>query len=581
MKKFLFGFLIALSFSAVALNVRENYINVGKTGNTIYINFGKSGTIRFNSSTNKLEFSNDQTNYKKIGAGAGGASGVNFFETNPDADSGTNGWTNIGGGAFTVTQTLPLVGDNSFLWDASAQGDILRTEAIVIPEYWKGKACQIEFKYSGLTGTSDLIKPQVVDTSFVKLPGATYYNQEDGSEFLQEQSGSVIRSIWFVCPLSGNIHFEYNQTAAGNPAADFKFDDVHIGELIGLVETTLPSVFSARISSGGIVQTTNVEFINGNCIESPAGTFACSFIPGRFTVSPVCVSESLDGAGSVDVFAHLHAVTTAGFTAYTVFAGNLDGSVTWGVVCHAQGVDAHKTVKTVISVPKVAEVVNKFVAQYNLTTNAITNENVNWLTGNIEVDTVGQDRITIVGGIFQNSAPVCTCTAQTGGITCRVDDVTSLRVRITLMDSAGVQVNGSVSLKCDKGENDFRMPIVRYIVAGQVLNSAASTGGKNLQTEGCKINNSGTPAADVDSGLCEGWIDNLADNATGDTTFNIVAGTFAKKPICSITPLGGSNSCVSFETVEISITGGRVLTSRCTTDALTDFDFYLECTGVR
>lgn len=238
--------------------------------------------IQYNNATSTWQFTNDGSivNEFSLGGTSGGGGGQNFFTDNPDAEAGTSNWTNIGGGTFTTFSVTPINGNNSFRWDASASGDILRTDQVAIPEKFKGQACQVDFTYTG--GTDDLVKPQVVDSLNVKLASATYSNLVDQTDFLKTQVGIVKRSIFFTCPLTGTIAFEFNQTAAGNPAI-MDFDDIFIGDIFPLKQV------KGGLDSGVVIYTCDFDGA-GNTITNTGGL-----------CTPWVSSLSVVGTGNYDI----------------------------------------------------------------------------------------------------------------------------------------------------------------------------------------------------------------------------------------------------------------------------------------
>jgi len=111
--------------------------------------------FRWNSTSNVLEFSTDGTSFKKIGSGAGGASGVNVLsDNNFDFEIGTppSDWT-ASGGTFTAETAAPLFGAQSGSWDASALSQTLDSVLAPITTGFLGNKCQAEISYIYAAGT--------------------------------------------------------------------------------------------------------------------------------------------------------------------------------------------------------------------------------------------------------------------------------------------------------------------------------------------------------------------------------------------------------------------------------------------
>lgn len=79
---------------------------------------------------------------------------------------------------------------------------------------------------------------------------------------------------------------------------------------------SLPDVFSAKVSSSGVVTDENYDFINGSCTAG-TGTLNCTFVSGLFYAAPNClVSSASNGSYATTT----NAPTTTGVTTRTVLA---------------------------------------------------------------------------------------------------------------------------------------------------------------------------------------------------------------------------------------------------------------------
>ena len=134
----------------------------GATGNDKnYVIDPSSGAgIRWNGTDSRIQFTNDGTNYKNIGSGSGGGTGVNALQdSNPDFEAGLNGWT-ASGGTLTIESSNPLFGSQSASWDSNALGQTLDSTLVPITDGFIGRKCQavIQYKYaSGSAGDYKLV----------------------------------------------------------------------------------------------------------------------------------------------------------------------------------------------------------------------------------------------------------------------------------------------------------------------------------------------------------------------------------------------------------------------------------------
>jgi hypothetical protein len=64
------------------------------------------------------------------------------------------------------------------------------------------------------------------------------------------------------------------------------FDSTYIKQGLGIQALQLDNVYSANISTGGVISGESKDFINGNC--TAANPSVCTFTSGVFTVAPIC-----------------------------------------------------------------------------------------------------------------------------------------------------------------------------------------------------------------------------------------------------------------------------------------------------
>lgn len=566
------GWLLLVSLFVMGAKIGDDILRVGtKTGADIEVQMGE-GRLQWDSATSKMKFSNDAgVTLKDIGSGGGGGA-QNFFE-NGDAESGTLGWTNTGSGTFITFTSTPINGLSSYRWDAAAQNDVLRTDQVAIPEKFKGQACQIEFSFTG--GTSDLVKPQVVDSSNVKLPGATFQNQIDGSDFLQVQTVIVTRSIFFICPSSGTIAFEFLQTEVGDPAA-MDFDDVHIGQLKGLVESVLPDVFTATFSPSSVLVAENSA---GAITVTDNGvgdyTYQLNF---AHTISPACVVNDYSGNPKTACMAFLSDINTLEVICEDHQNGPFNavdrGNV---VVCHKQGVDVKQTVQVFNSIPTVAENINEFSAVVDASLgfgSRVTSTNTFWID-NVTRSAAGNYEVNFVAGVF-SVPPSLTASPASAANELLFSTITNTSALVRTRDSAGAAVDSIFNIDAQKQGVDFKLPVVQPILIKQVETSIV----QGMKIESCVIDaTSGTPLFATSD--CDNWITSISDNGIGDMNISLVAGIFIEKPTCVLTCgfSGGSECNAQLRTNTWSSGVFRNITRSDSAPA--DTETTIICTGIR
>jgi hypothetical protein len=117
-------------------------------------------------------------------------------------------------------------------------------------------------------------------------------------------------------------------------------------------------VFSAKVSSAGVVSAENIEWINGNCTISDTSLFACSFNSNIFTVTPNCVVTAVDN--SVDRTAQIDSASNTAVNVRTQTA-TTKLAQPFNLVCQKQGADFTATrlitgqFKELMTVPNVTK----------------------------------------------------------------------------------------------------------------------------------------------------------------------------------------------------------------------------------
>lgn len=258
---------ILITSQALALDsvVREDKIKLGKKASSsnkvieFDTNAGAANPkIQANKSNGKLEFAKDGVNFKELGSGSGGGSGVNLLtgDENPGFEDGTTAWTSSGG-SFTSTSVNPLYGETSGVWDASASGQTLSSGSKSIKEGLKGQSCLagISYKYAGTSGDYKL---QVYDGTNVLA-----------EQSLEQATSPTDAFLGFACPSSGSVRARLI-SAVANPGAITLDGPKQSGGLVHLGSNMLLSEFSQAEHVGTLTYPTAA-----NCAWlSASGTFA-------------------------------------------------------------------------------------------------------------------------------------------------------------------------------------------------------------------------------------------------------------------------------------------------------------------
>lgn len=190
---------------------------------------GSNAQLKWNETTDKLEFSNDGSTFKAIGSGtgSGGSGGINLasnisFE---DAIGGSlTDWSNSGGTFSQQTYTNSNEGNTKYArFVASGAGQYFESTAKAIPDYFSG-GCQADFKKYN-TATASAFKIEAMNSA-----GSTIY----ATQTLAAGSWIKVPTISFQCPTAGTL-IKVRVTSLS--AATIEVDDAYIGSNQNLVNT--------------------------------------------------------------------------------------------------------------------------------------------------------------------------------------------------------------------------------------------------------------------------------------------------------------------------------------------------------
>jgi len=418
---------------------------------------------------------------------------------NPGFENGKNSWLSSSA-TLTATTTAAnvLYGAASGSILISTNGGYVRTKTVAVPTALYGQACEARVLYKG----GDAL------TTF------EVYNRDNellGSLALKALSAPGYESVFFPCPTAaqvsgdaddGFIYAQIKQTSAGTHTVMYT-DSWYMGGLSMLGETTLPDVFSAKISSTGIVSLENTDLFNGNCSVASTNEFTCNFNSGLFSVAPVCVATIETPTATNGAIAMVNSVSSSVVVFETVRHDATATAYDMYVHCNKSSVDAKQSVQVYKSIPKVAQNENDFSAKVTVDGSVATvdSENIDWINGNCVRNGTGDSTCTFIANTF-SVAPVCTATVSSAatGVFAIVSAVSASSVQIkTITDSVG-QSNNAYFLRCSKQSTDFKMPVVQPIyspatVVGAVVGStyfqtgAVATGSTQIPTDDTAIQN--------------------------------------------------------------------------------------------
>lgn len=125
-------------------------------------------------------------------------------------------------------------------------------------------------------------------------------------------------------------------------------DQAFVGIGSPVVDFTPDMVYSAKVSSAGVVSDENTDFISGNCVVTSTSTYTCAFTSGVFTATPNCVTTN--NKPGTTVFA-VSPSSTSSTQVVVVGYNPASASATadnFNLVCQKQGAD-YKTSKAYVA----------------------------------------------------------------------------------------------------------------------------------------------------------------------------------------------------------------------------------------
>lgn len=396
------------------------------------------------------------------GGGGAGGDGINGFgvDENPNAESGTDGWT-ASAGTFDVNDTDPLEGDQSFIWTPAAQNDTLTSSVLDFDkDAFKGRACEARIE---AIGGDDNLTVQVINGN----------NAVVGEKQYKAQSIAAPFSVYFRCPSQakitadaqkGNLRLRFlNEGASASPL--IKWDLSYLGTLKGLVEVVLPDSISAIVEPTDQISSENVEGFFKTVTRS-SGTITVTFEELENIPSYQLTIDS--GASTLAQPKGVN-VTTSSISWEQRDVDNIlvSQDFPWSITITKSGSDAKQTAQVFYNIPKVSENLNEFNAYYDASEGTV-NDSVKGQEPEVIIETVSksgttsrQKNFTVNTGAFSET-PHCEATGNAGSVIAsylRASSSPTLLVFDTT--SAGTSGDFDFSFECTKKGNDFKTPTVQ------------------------------------------------------------------------------------------------------------------------
>lgn len=633
MNKLLLIFMITVhSFMAIGANIGDDQVNIGQRGSTadkllIFRDANKSkisvehtsGNFSFGDGNNtdkkwifdvgngasnpfftwdstkqKIGFSNDGTSTKDIGSGSGsGSSGINAFtaDQNANAEDGTSSWSNVGG-TFTTEAIAQNVieGDQSFSFTPSAQNDrvVGPTLDLDLKKYY-GITCEAGIEYYGGDENLEL---HVVDGN------GDILNEDlpNNRKILKRENSRGPLSVSFQCPREadiiadankGNLHLEIKNVGAGIAPAitwDLTYlgDDRNLGtSVIGGEVGSITAISGSSCSSDylladglAVSRTTYSELFEEIGTTYGVGdgltTFNLPdlrgvFLRGAGSNGIINANGGSTGTLSEDSFkSHTHLVYRGTYTsgAAGIISRGATGGSTGSEATSATGGSEtkpdsmsvnycirafNKVVKTYKAIPVTSETVNEYVINVNADGSIDSSTPIDGI--NVTRNSNGNYDITY-SGLGLTSNPSCKpkrINAGYGDDAYVVGTVNTTSCNVHTVNSS-TQNDGQFSVTITRTGADYIKPQTKNLsLAGIAVNSYAEQSQKQVRSEGCTLNASTSPTAS--SSLCSPWVSSINFVSAGRFKIDFESGTFKEHPVCScdvVYPSDGTSDEICF-----------------------------------
>lgn len=231
----------------------------------------------------------------------------------------------------SVTSSSPISGNYSLAIDATTSGQLVKILGKTIKQV--GAQCEAVFYYSG---DATLYKAYVLQSS-------TKVSAEQQLTNVSTNRQAV--SLPFPC--GAGTAPDVTIEATDNAAAAITTDDFYSGMPINIGTVANPNVFTAKVSSAGVVSDETgamvSDWINGSCSISDTSLFSCIFTTSFFTATPTCVVSMATDTSGVSQSATTGTVNSTSMQVRTL-AGGGKSAQPFNITCTKTGADFTQTV---------------------------------------------------------------------------------------------------------------------------------------------------------------------------------------------------------------------------------------------
>lgn len=250
--------------------------------------------------------------------------------------------TPTGGTASIVTTSgVKLFGKGSLQFAVTSTGQLTAIRSKPFPIGLNGQTCQTKFTYATPYGgavTQREFSYFVTNSSGTKISATATLPATFDIAGTQQSKTAV---VFYPCPYNSvtpanswvELTIEHIGSASTSIIIDEKFDMVANDIGAGVPN----NVFSAKVSSAGVVSDENEDFISGNCAVA-SGTQTCTFVSGKFNIAPNC-TYSINASGVSGLASNATTSTTSlAFTSFGSSTGT-PNAASFNIVCTRAGTD--------------------------------------------------------------------------------------------------------------------------------------------------------------------------------------------------------------------------------------------------
>jgi hypothetical protein len=280
-------------------------------------------------------------------------SGTTYSSTNADTDWASCGHTTsdfTGFGTVSAIETqCKREGSDLLMRGKFTSGVPTATEGRVnlklggISLTSKNSSSIASLQVSGITGINVAGSFSFVTLTEPSVGYITFGRQDASSSALTKANGSVLAGTGSLLSFHARI-----------PIEGWQNSNIIIGQFNGLESCTntleCTDVFSAEVSSAGVVSSENIDWINGNATVTDTSLYTFTWKTGVFTTNPNCAVNATNGSQNFKADKETIPTSTTGAFRTANSTTGAKAATGFTIICQKQGVDyIGKTAKAVAS----------------------------------------------------------------------------------------------------------------------------------------------------------------------------------------------------------------------------------------